>query len=479
MVLTEEARPSSGIDVGDAIRLASWGSGGTDAAVNEGLRPTVEPVRMRVVGIGRFKSDLAPPDSGDLSSVPGQRWFRHERGGRRSASPDCDLRRRAGAPAARWPRWVDRLTEDLFSVARPLLHDRASRHDLRRRPNHGAGHRHGRRAVLGFALIAGVAAAGFVGLILVRQAPARAARHTGAPFARDVAETSSSAAGAGRTVIAVPASVLAVVLTFATSPLTPIGVARRAEPDPGFFVDAPVVAALTLAVLVGVLAIAGAVPLIGQTERKIRPPLRTAAAVTGNLGPAARVGLTLARGSWPRTAAVVTGAALAALVASSMLVTSLDRVIDEPPRYGAWWDLTMGDYSDPSTIAQGAEIVAEDPDVEAIAGLYDQTDVAVADGHPIDLVAYVPYQGSPEPVLTRGRAPVDTDEIALAHDTLREGSTRTSAISSSHLLSKVPPEARPVTLTITGEFVNNNRSNRPAAPNRSRQASEHRRRGAE
>jgi len=256
-------------------------------------------------------------------------------------------------------------------------------------------------------------------------------------------------------VIAVPAALLAVAVTLAASPLTPIGVARRAEPDSGFFVDAPVVAALTLAVLVGVVAIAGAVPLIGQTEHRIRPPLRTAAAVTGNLGPAARVGLTLARGSWPRTAAVVTGAALAALVASSMLVTSLDRVIDEPPRYGAWWDLTMGDYSDPSTIAQGAEIVAEDPDVEAIAGLYDQTDVAVADGHPIDLVAYVPYQGSPEPVLTRGRAPVDTDEIALAHDTLRELDKDIGDLVELTAVEGAS-EARPFTLTITGEFVNNN-----------------------
>lgn len=183
-------------------------------------------------------------------------------------------------------------------------------------------------------------------------------------------------------VIAVPASLLTVVLTIAASPLTPLGVARRAEPDLGFFVDVPVVAAVALGVLVGVLAIAGAVPLVHQTERSISPPLRAAAAVTGNLGPAARVGLTLARGSWPRTAAVVTGAALTALVASSMLVTSLDRVVDEQHRHGAWWDLAMGDYSDLNAIARGAEIVAEDPDVEAhhLAGVRNPRPRARDDG---------------------------------------------------------------------------------------------------
>jgi len=68
VVLSERAAHENGLQVGDRVTLASWPLGELDAAVNAGASPDLtSAVPLRVVGIGRFHSDLAQSEAADVS----------------------------------------------------------------------------------------------------------------------------------------------------------------------------------------------------------------------------------------------------------------------------------------------------------------------------------------------------------------------------------------------------------------------------
>src|SRR2546423_14875299 len=92
--------------------------------------------------------------------------------------------------------------------------------------------------------------------------------------------------------IGLVAAVVAVVVGFALSPLTPTGIARIAEPNPGFAFDAAVIVVGALATLPVVAAVAAlpawnaaraATNVLGTAEPK-RP--RRASATAAAMGPA-------------------------------------------------------------------------------------------------------------------------------------------------------------------------------------------------
>ena len=416
LMVTERAARRSGVHLGDRITIASWPLEDLDAGVNGGMPPDRSTaLTMRVVGIGRFAGDLAQGESPDISgNYFGGELNANGRSGdavrdfaNYGVAPLIRLHERAGGleafQSALSKRWAGRF----FSVepAATTLGD--SRANEQRVDTE-------RQGVLAFAVIVAIATMGFAGLTLFRQlrreqADVRTLRQLGMTK-RDVVLASLLRA----LVLAVPAAVLTVVVGVALSPLGPVGLARRAEPALGVHADVPVLVAGSFAVLVFVLGVAGLPGLLGlRPERDPRPAEGWLNGAATSLGAAARVGLSFARGSWPRIAAGVTAVALTALVAAGITVASLDRVVSSAPRFGAWWDADLGDFADPDTLAAGAEIVAADKDVQALSSYSEQSDVATVNRRPLTVASFTVVKGKPGPVVTRGRAPANKDEIAL------------------------------------------------------------------
>ncbi|MCU1360235.1 MAG: hypothetical protein JWN99_1524, partial [Ilumatobacteraceae bacterium] len=121
--------------------------------------------------------------------------------------------------------------------------------------------------------------------------------------------------------------------------------------------------------------------------------------------------LGLARGGSPRAAVAVAGVAIAATIASAGLVHSFDRVEQHPARYGAWWDLVVGDYSDADALNQGAGKIREDPSVSA-AAVYGNFEATI-NGQLVELDSISPLVGEAPSTIVEGRSPVSSSEIAL------------------------------------------------------------------
>src|SRR4029450_2244415 len=138
------------------------------------------------------------------------------------------------------------------------------------------------------------------------------------------------------------------------APLTPSGLARLAEPDPGIWVDGATLA-LGAALVLGLAVIVSVIPALrvarsagpgaeAQAEREPPPPLAAARGRTPS-SPAAAAGLRMAlepgRG---RTAVPVrstmfgVAVSVAALTAALLFASSLHHVLATPRLSGLTWD---------------------------------------------------------------------------------------------------------------------------------------------
>jgi hypothetical protein len=292
-------------------------------------------------------------------------------------------------------------------------------------------------AALGaFALLAALAALLLVGQTLGRQIVAEAAE---SPTLRALGMTRGQLVGVAvvRAVpLAVAGAVLAVVGAVALSPATPLGVARRAELNPGVAVDPPVLAAGAVAVAVGVLACAAlagwragrdqaggldSAQVVGGGRRS-----RVAAALgAAGLPPAAVTGTRLAlepgrgRTAVPvRSAIAAAAAAVCALTIAVTFGASLVRLVGDPLAYGITWDLRVGNFADPQGSREAARKLAANPAVAAYAG-----DVmgagSLVDGRSVPVLSFAPGKGSIGPAVVEGRAPARFDEVALGAATMR------------------------------------------------------------
>jgi hypothetical protein len=457
VVLSERAARENGLAVGDRVPIASWPLEELDEALNAGASPDLTTaVTLRVVGIGRFQSDLAQAEVADVSG----NYFAGEL---HTAGPSGQAVRGFStygiAPFVRLrdgldgidafnevlgTRWEDRI----FSVEP----NRTTLGESRAGEQRIDTERHG---VLAFAVVAAIATAGFAGLTLFRQLRREQADiHS----LRDLGMDRRDLVIAGllrALAIAAPAAVLMVVVAVALSPLGPVGLARRAEPNIGVHADAAVLVTGAALVLVFVLAVGLVAPLLGlRRERETRGASGRLSAWAINLGAVARTGMSFVASTWPRIAAGVMAAALAALVTAGITVASLDRVVQSPERFGAWWDGDFGDYSDPEALAAGSRILSADGDVDVLAGYDSQSDVAMLDGKHVTLAAYWPVKGSAAPVVTRGRAPRHEGEIALGATMLKNLGVEvgdTVSLSSAEGPSTFEDRA----LTVTGVVLFN------------------------
>ncbi|MEA2567368.1 MAG: putative transport system permease protein, partial [Actinomycetota bacterium] len=254
------------------------------------------------------------------------------------------------------------------------------------------------------------------------------------------------------TVVATAGAALAVPVAWVLSWWMPVGLARVAEPTPGFAADPLVWVAGVLATVGGLVA-AGAFPawraaaavhdrpgtvtVTGTGEH----PSRVAAAVA-RVSPwaAAAVGVRMAvqrgRGNAAvpvRSAALGSAVAVVALVTSLVVGASLGRLLDTPRLSGITWDLFLSPASSKDEAKTSVAIVA-DPDV-AVVGRGGFTAVEIAGRQ---LVAFF-VQGDPSllPPIVSGRKPVGEAEIAVGPEVMREaqvgiGSTVDVAAQDAH-----------------------------------------------
>ena len=177
-----------------------------------------------------------------------------------------------------------------------------------------------------------------------------------------------SSAGAG--------AALAVVLAIAASPLFPIGLARDAEPTPGFSFDAVVLVGGFLVIARRVHR-AGAFPAwtgasatpgtLGVAEPERARPSRVAERLSrSGFRPARVIGVRMAfepghgRTAVPvRSALVTTALAIAAVAAVFTFSTNLNRLAETPERYGWGWTGSVGFGFDPLPSEVTTRLVAQ------------------------------------------------------------------------------------------------------------------------
>jgi FtsX-like permease family len=234
--------------------------------------------------------------------------------------------------------------------------------------------------------------------------------------------------------IGAASALLAVVLAVLASPLTPIGLARQAEVDPGLSVDVAVLALGAVGVLAAVLSRGGvaawwvtrarargdAAPTPGRTSLVVdRMALAgaTPSAVTG-----IRLALEPGRGEAAapiRTAMVGVVAAVVAVAASLAFAASLDHLVDSPDLQGWNWDVVVGNPNDHLDFTAKGELLARNPLVSGYTLFEQPVERLNLGGTIVPVIGMRPIKGSVLPRLLDGREPRSSDEIALGRATLR------------------------------------------------------------
>ncbi len=269
------------------------------------------------------------------------------------------------------------------------------------------------------------------------------------------------------TAIGAAGGILAVAVAIALSPLTPIGLARAAEPAPGLAVDTLVL----VTALAGITAIAAALALwpAWRVAKAASSALRTGdedglgrrsavADASARAGlPAtltAGVRMALERGRGPTSVPVRTtiGGAivgLGALVASLTFGASLTHLLGSPPLYGVTWDTEIWNNDGPAAVPAAEPVVRADPDVATAAFIQTGIDFRLG-GHVLSGFAFTPVKGTFTASMLTGRAPAAPGEVALGANTAAQLGARVGTT----LLGNAENEgAPPVLVRVVGTVV--------------------------
>lgn len=414
-----------GIGPGDTIeaqyvdfeQLAAY-----EAAGGEGLPPTI-PVRFTVVGVVVHPAEISADElfaAGYVSLTPAF-WAQHEGEAFWFAVVVRLTDGPAGVPAFR--RAVEQLVPDEAIELQTI----ASVADAVGR---------GTRPVV-VALLAFAAAVGAAGLVVCGQAVTRLVLGAGddAGVLRSLGvERRHLVLGAlGRVIlVAAVGAFLAVVVAVVLSPLFPIGVARPAEPRPGFSVDpavlGPLAAGLVLLFVAWAVVPARRVVRVGAPAR-LRPSAIVARLSVAGAPPAAVSGVRMAvepagdRAVPVRATLLGVAAAVAAVGTALTFGANLDRFVDDPERYGWGWDVLVnlslegpeGDIAIRDRSITADLLAVEDLEVTAMA-----MDRVVVGGRPLPAIGIAQLRGGAGPAITAGRMPDGPDELALGSRTMAE-----------------------------------------------------------
>jgi predicted lysophospholipase L1 biosynthesis ABC-type transport system permease subunit len=217
------------------------------------------------------------------------------------------------------------------------------------------------------------------------------------------------------------------------SPLTPTGLALKAEPDPGLSVQPAglgIGMAATLVLVLGRVAVP-AWRLAG--ERPHRPGVAAAVGITSTVADtAARAGLpptsvtglrmALEQGRGPRSVPVRASlvgvtAGIIALTAAITFGASLDRLLDTPRLYGWNFDAAAGDWRLDDPASSRPAWLAANPLVGAWSAVWF-SDIEV-NGTVVNGAGFDTTGGRVFPTLIEGREPSGPDELVLGSATLR------------------------------------------------------------
>ena len=223
------------------------------------------------------------------------------------------------------------------------------------------------------------------------------------------------------------AVVTAAAVLVLSSPIAPIGLARRTITNAHVHVDV-LVTSITLVGIVLLVAGCGAVAgwRAAASDRQVRS-VGTVRSVR-SLGPAAATGIRATVLGLRRPLRSNTGSAVGAIAVVTMtaiagvaVVTSYDRIVAEPARYGAPWDAVVGNNGSVAEVDQTAAALARVHGVAAAAGILD-LDNTLIKHEKVTLISFLPVRGQRAtvgPVIVEGRAPTHAGEVALASVTMR------------------------------------------------------------
>jgi hypothetical protein len=274
------------------------------------------------------------------------------------------------------------------------------------------------------------------------------------------------AAGLGRAVaIGAAGGLTAVLIALALSPLFPVGLARIAEPRPGFAADWPVFA-LGLAGTVLVTLACAAWPAWHAAASAAAPGPRDVALPRSQPGLLARLAaarpvpaamgirLALQRGAGRtalpvRSTIAAAAVGVAALTGALVFSASLAHLLATPRLYGVTWDAYVQNVQSSFNGVQPAlSVVEHDPQVKTWATADMGAPVEVGGVEQDALAAGPGPAGAPRPVLLAGRLPASADEVALG--------ARTLAMAGSHIRGSVSLSlagARPARFSVVGVAV--------------------------
>ncbi len=283
-----------------------------------------------------------------------------------------------------------------------------------------------------FALVAGIATVLIVAQALVRMVRSDADSD---PVLRALGITSwgrASIAAARATVAVAAGLVLAIAIAIAASPIFPLGLVHRVEPDPGVHVDVSVLALGALAIgtcLVTVIALSArwsARPVLSDEPGRYRRPSRAAAALDRANAPVSIVGgtrLAFGRGTGINRAS--TGSAIFGLVAaiaatSAALVFAVNLTqLTTPRHYGQTWDSEIvwngTDVLSPKEAQQ--KLIRPALERGVTLGTFDELKLG---DRSIESFGLERRFGRATPTATDGRMPTRTDEVALGARTMRQ-----------------------------------------------------------
>jgi ABC-type lipoprotein release transport system permease subunit len=229
--------------------------------------------------------------------------------------------------------------------------------------------------------------------------------------------------------IAVLGAVVAITVGVIASPLMPVGIARRAEPDPGVSVDGPVLLLGFVGIVIAVMALSVlAAAAIARRARRatatssLTGPSRSMIALRRTrLAPPATTGVGMAveplgGTAWAvRSALLGVGFGVMGLISVLVFVASVDALVDSPHRYGAPFDAAVSGFSGDVLGEEGEELLA-DPTVARVAlGLGGLGRVG---GREVNTYAIESLKGDMSLTLLDGHEPSGGAEVVLGALTL-------------------------------------------------------------
>jgi ABC-type lipoprotein release transport system permease subunit len=468
VAINESAMTNEHFGVGSVIRFRAFTPAQAEAVLGPGeVFPRGPLISVRVVGIVRFPTDLSTAEITPGVSYTGSDTafftpaFLEKYQDRIALLGGLGLAvrlRDLPASLAPFEAGVARITRghgQVFSGSDDLVAAGQARHAT---------------SVEALALLLFGGLAGVVTLALIGQAFARQV-HLGAEDDESLQAMGMTrgqlVAGVvlGTLLISLVGALLAVAVAVVASPLMPIGLARQAEVHRGVSVDAVVLLAGFVVIIVVLTAWASIVAW--NATRSISSRGRG----SGRIRHTSRMARTLRQAGWPPPAtlgtsmtfepgggasavpvrtALVSGVIAVVVVAGALTFgANLSRLADHPRLQGWNWDVAVGNPHSDDISKMATPILMRDPNIDSIASIANaesnvgaklaNQDAAIFGIEALKGSSLLPY--------TSGRAPAALDEIALG--------ARTMEALHLHVGDRVPVSTGgpPDSMLVTGRLL--------------------------